>query len=145
MQVAAWIFAEQLSMHDMAWPLHVLLILTAGALAVVVWVFLYQFAKRSGGTWYALGQTLLAVALTPAAYIGVIAIPLLVERDVRSGHARWRQRTAPPLGERLLWAGMFLIAAVTCTALWGPVGPIAAIALTLVTWKLLGQGQRAES
>jgi hypothetical protein len=144
-QLTALFVAELFSLHTFTFGLQVLLTLVALGLALLVWVHRYQFAELSGGRWYALGQTLLSIALTPVAYIGVAAVPLLVERDVKRGYARWRRETAPPLRERVLWAVMLLIAIAVCTVLLGPIGPLAGVAFTLVTWKLLRFGDRARA
>jgi len=112
--------AELLAWHAQASTAYAVLALFALGIAVAVWVHLYQFSARSGGHWYALGQTLLSIVLTPVFYLGVTVVPRLVEQDVRKGVARWRGATAATLVERLTFLAAFVALWFLASLLWNP-------------------------
>lgn len=95
-------------------------------LAVAAWRALYLFAREAAGQRYALGQLALSIVVTPV--IGLFAIPLLVDSDVRKGFARWRRATQQPLWlvavSTLLVFCLLLcaVALVSSFGLWGLVG-----------------------
>jgi hypothetical protein len=103
-------------------------------LAIPVWWHQHALARAHGGGWYAWSQTILAIALTPVAYVGVWALPLLVESDIRKGVAQWRRDTAQSLRERVVWSSSYGLALLVPTLLlssaWGvALGLLAVLAL----------------
>ena len=62
--------------------------------------YLFRAALLEGGVRYAIGHVVLCIALSSQFLIGIIAIPLLVQRDIE----RWRRSEAePPLAEVVGW------------------------------------------
>jgi len=89
--------AERRSTNVPGWlVLGALWLLRAGqvasvVLALVFWGTLYRRASARGGRGYAWGHTVLSIALGP---LGILCVPLLVERDISSGRADWIRATA---------------------------------------------------
>ena len=91
----------------------------AFVLACVFWATLYRYARAGGGSDYARAYTFLSVLLAPIALVGFWVVPILVERDIASGLAAWRRRTAPSPRERARRTALYLAClAVVALPLW---------------------------
>lgn len=92
--------------------------LALATVLLVVWlaVAVFRFAQSFGGTVYGLGHATLVLLFTPILFFGPAWIPLLVEDDIRRGHARRvRGLRNPTLGDLVAIAlvGVLVLLAMT--------------------------------
>lgn len=86
------------------WLGHLLSGLALATIALVLWLTLAVFrcARAFGGTIYGLGHATLVLLGTPVLFFGPAWIPLIVEDDIRRGHAkRVRGLRNPTAGDLL--------------------------------------------
>ncbi len=109
---------------------------------------LYGLAREGGGPRYARAQLLLAVLLTPIAFLGLWAMPILVLSDVDKGVARLREQTMPAAWFVVLDTLVVLLVLGLGVALVGALGLVglllAAVAVPVLYkgFRMLTEGAR---